>query len=247
MVNIVKMKSGFVRDFMLVSTCCCFVLFMSCSLLYPITLEEFRLKQIEFFGILDKFEQIERDDLLKGESLRAEWYEFCNRALSGEYSGMFAMLEMAQPGSMNIHLGRLASLEKRMNGLLAEIAEIERAEQGDIDAQLRLSLNKLADNVERAAFEEMLDKFEQVERDDLWDVSIIVDFFNFYAEIKKGKDYDFFDRLEEKERDGYRDRLSKLALSVVEWVNGLEYDKFEQEERRNFLDKHDEFLELLSI
>lgn len=81
----------------------------------------------------------------------------------------------------------------------------------------------------------------------MWDISIIVDFFNFYTEIKKGKDYDFFDRLKQKELDSYRDRLSKLALSVVEWVNGLEYDKLGPEERRDFLDKHDEFLELLSI
>lgn len=72
MINIVKITNSFVYGFMLVSICCCFVLFMSCSLLYPITLEEFRLKQVEFFGILDKFEQVERDDLLKDESLQVE-------------------------------------------------------------------------------------------------------------------------------------------------------------------------------
>ncbi len=65
--------------------------------------------------------------------------------------------------------------------------------------------------------------------------------------LKFGQYYDFFDRLEQKEHDGYRDRLSKLALSVVEWIDELEYDKLEEKERRDFLDKHDEFLELLSI
>ena len=240
-----KIKSSFVYGFMLVSICLSFALFISCSPLYPpITLEEFRLKQTEYFGILDKFEQVELYDLLKDESLQAEWYEFCARASSGEYDSMLAMLERAQPGNLDILLHRWTRLVTRMNGLFAEL---ELAKQGDVDAQLRLSLSKLADNVERAAFERMLDKFEQVERDDLWDVLIIVDFFNFYAKIKKGKDYNFFDRLEQKERDGYRDRLSKLALSVVEWVDGLEYDKLEQEERRDFLDKHDEFLKLLSI
>ena len=240
-----KIKSSFVYGFMLVSICCCFSLFISCSPLYPpITLEEFRIKQTEYFGILNKFEQVELYDLLKDESLEAEWYEFCTRTSSGEYDSMLAALERTQPGSLDILLNRWTSLAMKMNGLFTEL---ERAKQGDVDVKLRLSLNKLADNVERAAFEEMLDKFEQVEHDDLWDVSIIIDFFNFYAEIKKGKDYDFFDRLEKKERDGYRDRLSKLALSVVEWVDGLEYDKLEQEGRRDFLDKRDEFLELLSI
>ena len=240
-----KIKSSFVYGFILVSIYCCFALFISCSPLYsPMTLEEFRLKQTEYFGILDKFEQVELYDLFKDESLQAEWYEFCARASSDEYNSMLFMLERAQPGSLDILLDRWTSLAKRMDSLFAEL---ERAKQGDVDAQLRLSLSKLADNVERATFEGTLDKFEQVERDDLWDVSIIVDFFNFYAETKKGKDYDFFDRLEQEERDGYRDRLSRLALSVVEWVDRLEYDKLEQEERKEFLDKHDEFLELLSI
>ena len=221
----------------------CATSFMFCSLLYPIMLEAQlpRIKEAE--RLLQKFEQVKLKDLLKDESLQAE----CNQVLTTKLSN-FRWLEPIIRSEGDMHI-RCISLETRMKRLLEKVAIVKKAEQGNIDAQLSLAVEKIANMLALAGVRATFDKFEHI---DLWNVSVFTEFVEFYLKVKHKRDFIFFEidslyRLEQKEHDIYIDRINKIALRVVEWVKGLDFDALKSEENDDFLEKYKEFSKSLKI
>ena len=67
-------------------------------------------------------------------------------------------------------------------------------------------------------------------------MSVFTGFVEFYLKVKYERDFIFFQsdslyRLERKAHDIYIDRINKIALSLVEWVEGLEFDTLKSEEK----------------
>ena len=138
-----------------------------------------------------------------------------------------------------------------MERLLEKVAIVKKSEQGNIDAQLYLATEKIANMLALAGFRQTFDKFEQIQRDKLWNVSVFTEFVEFYIKVKHKRDFIFFQidslyRLEQKESDIYVDRINKMALRVVEWVEGLEFDELKPEEKKDFREKYNEFSKILA-
>ena len=200
-----------------------------------------RIKDAE--RLIQKFEQIKLKDLLKDEPLQAE----CNQVLTTKLNN-FDWMRPIIGSEDDMHI-RCISLEGRMERLLEKVAIVKKAEQGNIDAQLSLATEKIANMLALAGFRQTFDKFEQI---DLWNVSVFTEFVEFYLKVKHKRDFIFFEidslyRLEQKEHDIYIDRINKIALRVVEWVEGLEFDALKSEENDDFLEKYNEFSKSLKI
>ena len=217
-----------------------FAIFVLCSLLYPTMLEA---QTVE--SLVQEFEMVELDDLLKDESLQAE----CNQFLTTKLKNFDWMRQFISSDS-DMHM-RCITLELRMERLLEKVAIVKKSEQGNIDAQLYLATEKIANMLALAGFRQTFDKFEQIQRDKLWNVSVFTEFVEFYIKVKHKRDFIFFQidslyRLEQKESDIYVDRINKMALRVVEWVEGLEFDELKPEEKKDFREKYNEFSKILA-
>ena len=209
-----------------------------CSLLYPTMLDAQTLEEN-----FQKFEQVELVDLLKDESLQTE----CNQFLTTKLKN-FDWLRQFISRDSEMHM-RCITLELRMERLLEKVAIVKKSEQGNIDAQLYLATEKIANMLALAGFRQTFDKFEQI---DLWNVSVFTEFVEFYLKVKHKRDFIFYEidslyRLEQKEHDAYIDRINKIALRGVEWVEGLGFDALESEESDDFLEKYNEFSKSLKI
>ena len=225
----------------------CATSFIFCSLLYPIMLKAQppRIPDKEVERIVQNFEQVELNDLLKDESLQAE----CNQFLITKLKNFDWMMPIIGSKS-DMHI-RCINLELRMEKLLKKVTIVKKSEQGNLDAQLYLAAEKLANMLALADFRQTFDKFEQIQRDDLWNVSVFTGFVGFYLKVKYERDFIFFQsdslyRLERKAHDIYIDRINKIALSLVEWVEGLEFETLKSEENNDFLEKYNEFLKSLN-
>ena len=188
---------------------------------------------------------VELDDLLKDESLQAE----CNQFLTTKLKNFDWRRQFISRDS-DMHM-RCITLELRMERILEKVAIVKKSEQGNIDAQLYLATEKIANMLALAGFRQTFDKFEQIQRDKLWNVSVFTEFVEFYIKVKHERDFIFFHidslyRLEQKESDIYVDRINKMALRVVEWVKGLEFDELKPEEKKDFREKYNEFSKILA-
>lgn len=226
-----------------------YLIFLACSvmftLLYPAMLEaQYSSRSKEFERDVQRFEQVKLDDLLKDESLQEE----CNQFLLTKLKDSAYMQPLILSRNTDMRL-RCIDLEIRMEKKLEKVAIVKKAEQGNIDAQLYLATEKIANILALAGFRQTFDKFEQI---DLWNVSVFTEFVEFYLKVKHKRDFIFFEidslyRLEQKEHDAYIDRINKIALRVVEWVEGLGIDALESEENDDFLEKYNEFSKSLKI
>ena len=217
-----------------------------CNLLYP-TILDAQMSAKEAERLIQKFEQVELNDLLKDESLQAECHRFLHTKLKN-FDWIRPIMDFDRVNDTDMHM-RCIKLETRMGKKLDKVAIVKKAEQGNIDAQLYLATEKIANMLALAGFRQTFDKFEQI---DLWNVSVFTEFVEFYLKVKHKRDFIFYEidslyRLEQKEHDAYIDRINKIARRVVEWVEGLGFDALESEENDDFLEKYNEFSKSLKI
>ena len=215
-----------------------------CNLLYPTLLNA--QMPAKDFERLQRFEQVRLDDLLKDEPLRAEYNQFLTTKLKN-----FDWIRHLIGTNSDMHM-RCITLELRMGRLLEKVAIVKKSEQGNIDAQLYLAVEKIANMLALADFRRKVDKFERIQRNGLWSVLVFTEFVEFYLKVKKERDFIFFQvdslyRLEQKEHDIYVDRINKIALRVAEWVEGLDFDTLKSEENNDFLEKYNDFSKALKI
>ena len=220
-----------------------------CNLLYPTILDaQVSAKEAErLIQKFEKFEQIELNDLLKDESLHTECHQFLHTKLEN-FDWIRPIMQFDDANDTDMH-GRSITLKLRMGRKLDKVAIVKKAEQGNIDAQLYLATEKIANMLALAGFRQTFEKFEQI---DLWNVSVFTEFVEFYLKVKHKRDFIFYQidslyRLEQKEHDAYIDRINKIARRVVEWVEGLGFDALESEESDDFLEKYNEFSKSLKI
>ena len=185
--------------------------------------------------------------MLKDESLQAECHRFLHTKLKN-FDWTLPIMDFDRANDTDMHM-RCIKLETRMDKQFEKVAIVKKSEQGNIDAQLSLATEKIANMLALAGFRQTFDKFEKI---DLWNVSVFAEFVEFYLKVKHKRDFIFFEidslyRLEQKEHDAYIDRINKIALRVVEWVEGLGFDALESEENDDFLEKYNEFSKSLKI
>ena len=225
------------------------LIFLACSVmftfLYPVMLEaQYSSRSKAFERDVQRFEQMRLDDLLKDESLQEE----CNQFLLTKLKDSDYMSPLILSRDTDMHM-RCIKLQTRMDKQLEKVEIVKKSEQGNIDAQLYLATEKIANMLALAGFRQTFDKFEKI---DLWNVSVFTEFVEFYLKVKHKRDFIFFEidslyRLEQKEHDAYIDRINKIALRVVEWVEGLGFDALESEENDDFLEKYNEISKSLKI
>ena len=229
----------------------CAALFMFCRLLYP-TMLDAQMSTKEAERTVQKFEQVKLKDLLKDESLYLEYERFHTDKLVNTFfllDGAFAEKHTKEWKDWE---DRFESLNLRMSKILTKVGAVKSAEQGDINARVYLAAHKIDNMLDLAIFRQEFDKFEQIQRDKLWNVSAFGEFIKLYVDVKFKEDFIFFEfdslhRLEQKEYDVYVDRINKIALSVVEWVEGLEFDVLKPKEKKDFRETSKEFSKLLKI
>ena len=149
-----------------------------CNLLYP-TILDAQTSAKEAERLIQKFEQVELNDLLKDESLQAECHQFLHTKLKN-FDWKRPIMDFDRANDTDMH-SRSIMLELRMKRKLDKVAIVKKAEQGDIDAQLYLATEKIANMLALAGFRQTFDKFEQI---DLWNVSAFTEFVEFYLKVK---------------------------------------------------------------
>lgn len=221
--------------------------FVFFSLLYPTTLDaQISAKEKEIEKVVQKFEQIELKDLLKDESLLTEYKKVFVTKIDN-----FDWVRLVIGSESDIHT-RCIGLGIRMKELLEKAAIVKAAEQGIIEARVYLAMDKIKNMLDLAIFRLEFDRFEQIRRQKSWNVSAFGEFIGLYVDVKNKKDFIFFEsdslyRLEREEYETYVDKLNKIALSAVEWVEGLGFDELNPEEKKDFLEKSKEFSKILKI
>ena len=228
----------------------CSVLF---TFLYPTLLDaRMTAKEEEADRLVQKFEQMELDALLKDESLYLEYHHFYTGKLVDTFFSLKGARLKSHTKGRDDWESRFESLNLRMSKILTKVDAVKRAERGDIDARMYLAAHKIDNMLALAIFRLKFDRFEQIQRDDLWDVSAFGEFCILYVDVKFKEDYIFFEfdslhRLEQKEYDIYVDRIKRIARSAVEWAQGLELDELNPEEKKNFSETYKDFSRFFSI
>lgn len=85
-------------------------------------------------------------------------------------------MDFDRANDTDIH-SRAITLQLRMERKLDKVAIVKKAEQGNINAQLYLATEKIANMLALAGFSQTFDKFEQI---DSWNVSVFTEFVEFY-------------------------------------------------------------------
>ncbi|MCY3743462.1 MAG: hypothetical protein OXH00_20810 [Candidatus Poribacteria bacterium] len=136
--------------------------------------------------LIQKFEQVELNDLLKDESLQAECHQFLHTKLKN-FDWIRPIMDFDRANDTDMH-SRAITLQLRMERKLDKVAIVKKAEQGNIDAQLYLATEKIANMLVLAGFRQTFDKFEQI---DSWNVSVFTEFVEFYLKVKHKRDFIF--------------------------------------------------------
>ena len=229
----------------------CAAFFMFGSLLYPTVLDA-QMSTKEAKRTIQKFERVKLKDLLKDESLYLEYDQFYHGKILDAFFLLDGAFAEKHTKEWKDWKNRYDSLVSRMYRILKKVGAVKSAEQGDIDARVYLAAHRINNMLDLAIFRQEFDKFEQIQRDKLWNVSAFGEFIKLYVDVKFKEDFIFFEfdslhRLEQKEYDVYVDRINKIALSVVEWVEELEFDVLKPEEKKDFRETSKEFSKLLKI
>lgn len=195
---------------------------------------------------------MELDDLIKDESLYLEYNHFYTAKIVDTFFLIEGAWAEEHTKDWKDWKDRYESVASRMYKILKKVDAVRSAERGDIDARVYLAAHKIDNMLDLVIFRLEFDKFEQVQRDKLWNVSAFGEFIKLYVDVKFKEDFIFFQfdslyRLEQKEYDIYVDRINKIALSVVEWVEGLEFDELKPEEKKNFREAYKDFSRILKI
>ena len=202
--------------------------------------------------LIQKFEQVELNDLIKDESLYLEYNHFYTAKIVDTFFLLEGAWAEEHTKDRKDWKDRYESLASRMYKILKKVEAVRNAERGDIDARVYLAAHKVDNMLDFAIFRLNFDKFEQMQRDKLWNVSAFGEFIKLYINVKFKENFIFFEfdslyRLEQEEYDIYVDRINKIALSVIEWVEGLEFDELKPEEKKNFREAYKDFSRILEI
>lgn len=210
-------------------------------------IEEYERLQQEYDRRFQKFERMElydlvKDGLIKDESLYLE-YEHFYQSLRDVDTWWLRHTWLAD---------RYDSLISKMGKILNRARAVKAAEQGDIDARVYLASHKAVYMSDLAIFNQKFDKLAQIQRDKSWNGTSFAEFVELYADVKFKQDFAFFEvdslyQLDEIEYDIYVDRINKIALSVVEWIEDLDFDDLSPKESKAIREKHKEFSGILSI